>query len=378
MMKRKIRMGMVGGGAGAFIGNVHRIAARLDGKIELVCGAFSTDPEKNRATGAELFLSPERCYASFTEMFERERALPESERMDFVSICTPNHLHFTVAMQALQSGFHVVCEKPMTLTVEDAESLAAEVERTGLIFALTHNYTAYPMVRVARNVVKKGELGEIRRIMVEYPQGWLAGAVSADNKQGKWRTDPRTSGISCCMGDIGSHAENLSEFITGLRIVELSANIKCFVPGRELDDDGDVLLKFSNGAIGALSASQVAVGEENALKIRIYGTLAALEWRQQDPETLIVKYNDRPEAHLRRNWAGVGAEYSRIPAGHPEGFLEAFANIYSDVAEAVNARLEGVPYTSEFPTVLDGVRGVKFIHAVVKNSAGNEKWTKLD
>ena len=377
-MKRKIRMGMVGGGAGAFIGNVHRIAARLDGQIELVCGAFSTDPEKNRATGAELFLSPERCYGSFTEMFEREAALPAGERMDFVSICTPNHLHFAVAMQALKNGFHVVCEKPMTLTIEDAEALAAEAERTGLIFALTHNYTAYPMVRVARNMVKKGDLGEVRRIMVEYPQGWLAGAVTPDNKQGKWRTDPRTSGISCCMGDIGSHAENLAEFITGLRIVELSANIKSFVPGRTLDDDGDVLLKFSNGAIGALSASQVAVGEENALKIRIYGTSAALEWRQQDPETLIVKYNDRPEEHLRRNWAGVGAEYSRIPAGHPEGFLEAFANIYRDVAGAINARIEGVPYTSEFPTVADGVRGVKFIHAVVKNSAGNEKWTKLD
>ena len=378
MMKRKIRMGMVGGGLGAFIGGVHRIAARLDGKIELVCGAFDIDPEKCKIVGRELFLPEERCYATFDEMFEKESALPEGERMDFVSICTPNHLHFPIAMKALQAGFHVVCEKPMTLTVEDAEALAAEVERTGLIFCLTHNYTAYPMVRVARDMVKGGDLGEIRRIMVEYPQGWLADVVKPENMQGTWRTNPKTSGVSCCMGDIGSHSENLAEFVTGLKISAVSANIKSFVPGRTLDDDGDVLLKFDNGAIGSLSASQVAVGEENALKIRVYGTKAGIEWNQQNPESLIVKYNDRPMQVIRRNWAGAGSKWSRIPAGHPEGFLEAFANIYSDLANAVNARLNGEEYTPEFPTVIDGLRGVRFVHAVVKNSAGNEKWTTLD
>ena len=373
-MKRKIRMGMVGGGPGAFIGEVHRMAARLDGMIELVCGAFSSDPDKNRAAGKALFLPGERCYATFDEMFEKESSLPEDKRMDFVSITTPNHLHFPIAMKALQAGFHVVCEKPMTLTVEEAETLAKEVERTGLIFCMTHNYTAYPMSRVAKRMVRNGDLGEIRRIMVEYPQGWLADAVTPDNIQGSWRTNPKTSGISCCMGDIGSHSENLAEFISGLKITELCANIKSFVPGRTLDDDGDVLLKFDNGAIGSLTASQIAVGEENALKIRIYGTKAAIEWNQQDPESLIVKYNDRPMQVMRRNWAGVGAEWSRIPAGHPEGFLEAFGNIYRDLAQAINARLEGVEYESEFPTVQDGLRGVRFIHAVV---ASQGQWVKL-
>ncbi|MBE6376254.1 MAG: Gfo/Idh/MocA family oxidoreductase [Lentisphaerae bacterium] len=373
-MKRKIRMGMVGGGPGAFIGNVHRMASRLDGLIDLVCGAFDVDPEKSKAMGRSLFLPESRCYATYDEMFEAEMKLPEGERMDFVSITTPNHLHAPIALKALKCGFHVVCEKPMTLTVEDAEALAAEVEKTGLIFCLTHNYTAYPMSRVAKRMVRNGDLGEIRRIMVEYPQGWLADVVKPDNMQGSWRTNPKTSGVSCCMGDIGSHSENLAEFISGLKITELCANIKSFVPGRTLDDDGDVLLKFDNGAIGSLTASQIAVGEENALKIRIYGTKAAIEWNQQDAETLIVKYNDRPMQVMRRNWAGIGAEWSRVPAGHPEGFLEAFGNIYRDLAMAINARLEGVPYESEFPTVHDGLRGVRFIHAVVA-SKGN--WVKL-
>ena len=373
-MKRKIRMGMVGGGPGAFIGNAHRCAARLDGLIELVCGAFSSHPDKCRAAGKELFLPEERCYASYDEMFEKEALLPEGERMDFVSITTPNHTHFKIAMKALQCGFHVVCEKPMTTTVEEAEALAAEVKKTGLLFCLTHNYTAYPMVRVAKRMARGGELGEIRRIMVEYPQGWLADAVTPDNIQGSWRTNPATSGISCCMGDIGSHAENLAEFVTGLKITELCANIKTFVPGRALDDDGDVLLRFDNGAIGALSASQVAVGEENALKIRIYGTKAALEWRQENPETLVVKYNDRPAQVMRRNWAGVGAEWSRLPAGHPEGFFEAFGNLYRDMALAIDARLTGGTHETEYPTVEDGLRGVRFIHAVVGSKGA---WVKL-
>ncbi len=368
---------MVGGGPGAFIGAVHRMAARLDGAIELVCGAFGRDAEKSRATGKELFLPAERCYASYKEMFDRESRLPAGERMDFVSITTPNHLHFPVAMKALDAGFHVVCEKPMTLSVEEAEALAAKVESTGLLFALTHNYTAYPMVRLARRMIRNGEIGEIRRIMVEYPQGWLADIVGKDNKQGVWRTDPKTSGVSCCMGDIGSHSENLAEYISGLRIAELCADLKSFVPGRTLDDDGDVLLKFDNGAIGVLTASQIAVGEENALKIRIYGAARAVEWRQEGPDALVVKSKSGGAQILRRNWAGAASEWSRLPAGHPEGFIEAFANIYTDFARAVAAKKEGVAYETQFPTVQDGLRGVKFIHAVVANARSNEKWTRL-
>lgn len=374
-MKRKIRMGLVGGGPGSFIGAVHRIAARLDGQIELVCGAFTRNPDKCKAMAQELYLPEERCYASYKEMIECESKLPQGERMDFVSICTPNHIHAEIALYAMDHGFDVLCEKPMTLTVEEAEALAAKVKETGLVFALMHNYTAYPMVRVAKEMIANGDLGEIRRIMAEYPQGWLADVVTEENKQGSWRTDPATTGISCCMGDIGSHAENLSEFMTGLQISELCSNIKNFVSGRSgLDDDGDVLLRFENGAQGVISASQVAVGEENALKIRIYGTKAAIEWRQEDPETLIVKYNDGAARHFRRNWAGCGAKWSRLPAGHPEGFLEGMANIYTDFARAIDARINGVPYQGEFPTVFDGVRGVKFIHAVVA-SKGN--WVKL-
>lgn len=377
-MKRKIRYGMVGGGPGSFIGGVHRMAARLDGGIELVCGAFDIDPTKSKGMAKELFLPEERCYSTYEEMFELESKLPEGERMDFVSICTPNHLHCRIAMAAMEHGFDVLCEKPMTLTVEDAEKLAAEVERTGAIFCLDHNYTAYPVVRAARGMVKAGELGEIRRVMVEYPQGWLADVVSKDNMQGTWRTDPRTAGVSCCMGDIGSHAENLAEFVTGLRIVGICAGIKNFVPGRGgLDDDGDVLLRFDNGAEGVLSASQVCVGEENALRIRVYGTAAALEWAQESPETLVVKYNDGPRRIFRRNWAGFGAEWSRLPAGHPEGFIEAIANIYTDLARAIDAKREGREYESEFPTVRDGVRGVKFIHRAVE-SAKAGKWLEFN
>ena len=377
-MKRRIRYGMVGGGPGSFIGGVHRRAARLDGEIELVCGAFDIDPVKSKGMAKELYLPEDRCYLNYEEMFEKESKLPEGERMDFVSICTPNHLHYTIAKAAMEHGFNVLCEKPMTLTIEDAESLAEMVKKTGAVFCLNHNYTAYPVVRAARDMVKAGQLGEIRRIMVEYPQGWLADVVTSDNMQGSWRTNPKTTGVSCCMGDIGSHAENLSEFITGLKITEICAGIKNFVPGRSgLDDDGDVLLRFNNGAEGVLSASQIAVGEENALRIRIYGSKAAIEWRQENPETLIMKFNNGPQQIFRRNWAGFAAKWSRIPAGHPEGFFEALANIYTDFAHAIDAKLEGKPYQSEFPTVWDGVRGVKFIHKVVA-SAKEGKWLKIE
>ena len=275
-MKRKIRMGLVGGGPGSFIGAVHRIAARLDGQIELVCGAFTRDPVKCKAMAQELYLPEERCYASYKEMIECESKLPAGERMDFVSICTPNHIHAEIALYAMDHGFDVLCEKPMTLTVEEAEALAAKVKETGLVFALMHNYTAYPMVRVAKEMIANGDLGEIRRIMAEYPQGWLADVVTEENKQGSWRTDPATTGISCCMGDIGSHAENLSEFITGLQISELCSNIKNFVPGRSgLDDDGDVLLRFENGAVGSILTS-FDVWASTLPRIEVYGTRGAM------------------------------------------------------------------------------------------------------
>ena len=375
-MNRKIRMGMVGGGPGSFIGGAHRRAANLDGKIELVAGCFSRDPAKGAITGAELFLDPERVYTDYKTMFEKEAQ--REDKIDLVSIVTPNAAHFEVAMAALDAGFDVICDKPMTTTLEQAKALADKVHSTGRLFALTHNYTAYPMVRQAKEMVKNGVLGDIRKIVVEYPQGWLADAVTDDNKQGKWRTDPALAGISCCMGDIGSHAENLAEFITGLEITELCADLTSFVPGRTLDDDGSVLLKFNNGARGILFASQIAVGEENALRIRIYGTKNALEWAQEDPETLTMRSNTGARQVMRRNWAGAGAAWSRLPAGHPEGFFEAFGNLYTDIANAIAARADGVEYTTSYPTVDDGVRGVAFIENVVKSSKTASKWIKFE
>jgi len=371
-MQRKIRMGMVGGGPGSFIGAVHRRAANLDGLIELVAGCFSTDPGKNAATGRELFLDPARCYSDYRAMFDAEAR--RADRMDFVAIVTPNATHCEIAMAALDHGFDVVCDKPMTVAVAEAEMLAAKVKSTGRLFCLTHNYTAYPMVREAKALVAGGELGAVRKIIVEYPQGWLAAPVGSGNKQGRWRTDPKQSGISCCIGDIGSHAENLAEFITGLRITEMCADLHSFVPGRTLDDDGSILLHFDNGARGVLMASQVAVGEENPFRIRIYGEKAALEWCQEYPENLILKRNDAPRQLLRRNWAGRGVAGSRLPAGHPEGFFEAFANLYSDFARHIAARHAGEGYQPSYPTVEDGVRGMKFITAAVA-SAG--RWVTL-
>ena len=375
-MNRKIRMGMVGGGPGSFIGGAHRRAANLDGKIELVAGCFSRDPAKGAITGAELFIDPERVYTDYKTMFAKEAL--RADKIDLVSIVTPNAAHFEVAMAALDAGFDVICDKPMTTTLEQAKALADKVHSTGRLFALTHNYTAYPMVRQAKQMIADGVLGDIRKIVVEYPQGWLADAVTDDNKQGKWRTDPALAGISCCMGDIGSHAENLAEFITGLEITELCADLTSFVPGRTLDDDGSVLLKFNNGARGILFASQIAVGEENALRIRIYGSKNALEWAQEDPETLTMRSNTGARQVMRRNWAGTGAAWSRLPAGHPEGFFEAFGNLYADIANAIATRADGVEYTTSYPTVDDGVRGVAFIESVVKSSKTASKWIKFE
>ncbi|MEF8985417.1 MAG: Gfo/Idh/MocA family oxidoreductase [Bacteroidales bacterium] len=383
-MNRKLRMGMVGGGKDAFIGAVHRSAAALDGQAELVCGAFSSNPEKSKASGKELYLPDDRVYGSFEEMIDKEKDLPEGERMDFVSIVTPNHMHFPPAKMALENGFHVVCDKPMTYNLEQAKELEKLVEKTGLLFALTHNYTGYPMVKQARDMVKEGKLGKIRKIVVEYPQGWLASPIEASGqKQASWRVDPAKAGIASCMGDIGTHAENLSEFITGIKISQMCADLHTFVEGRTLEDDGNILLKFDSGASGVLHASQISVGEENNLIIRVYGETAGLEWHQQDPNTLTVKYNDRP-MEVYRTGAGFdflsenALAHTRVPAGHPEGFIEAFANIYRNFALTLGAHLEGKkpdPKFSDFPTVHDGVRGMAFLETVVESNKSDKKWT---
>jgi len=381
-MRRKIRMGMVGGGRGAFIGGVHRMAAALDGHIDLVCGAFSSDSERSRLSGQDLYLPENRVYDSYSEMILTEKELPADIRMDFVSIVTPNHMHFGPAKMALENGFHVVCDKPLCLTIKEAEELVELVHSTGLIFALTHNYTGYPMVKQAKAMIRKGELGSIRKIVVEYPQGWLSTLLEADAsaKQAIWRTDPNQSGAAGSMGDIGTHAENLAEYVTGLKISEMCADLSIFVPGRKLDDDGNVLLRFENGAKGILHASQISNGEENNLNIRVYGEKGGLAWRQMEPNTLTVIYQDKPSTIYRTGWAGLEREavaHTRIPAGHPEGYLEAFANIYRNVAFCIQARLKGEevdPLYTDFPSIEDGLRGMNFVEKVV---ASKGQWIKM-
>ena len=376
-------MGMVGGGRGAFIGAVHRMAAALDGQIELVCGAFSSSPEKSKLSGADFFLPPDRCYGTYQEMITAESKLPEGERMDFVSIVTPNHVHFGPTKMALEHGFHVVCDKPITFDLEEAKIIQKIVQQSGLIFALTHNYTGYPMVKQAREMIRNGELGNIRKVVVEYPQGWLSTYLEAsEQKQAAWRTDPKRSGIVGAMGDIGTHAENLAEYITGLKITRMIADLSTLVEGRLLDDDGSVLLEFDNGAKGILFASQISAGEENNLRIRIYGERGGLDWHQMEPNTLVAKWLDKPTQHLR---TGIGiqsaaaAAHTRLPGGHPEGYLEAFANIYRNVAVCIRARIENTDIDSvyhDFPTVDDGVRGMEFIYKVVESSK-KQRWINL-
>lgn len=375
---------MVGGGRGAFIGAVHRMAAALDGQIDLVCGAFSSSPEKSRASGADFYLDESRVYGSFQEMIEKETALPADVRMDVVSIVTPNHMHYGPAKMALQHGFHVVCDKPLCFSMDEALELEKLVKTSGLIFALTHNYTGYPMVKQAREMIRHGELGTIRKVVVAYPQGWLSTKLeSTDQKQAAWRTDPTKSGKAGAMGDIGTHAENLAEYITGLQISELCADISTLVDGRQLDDDGNVLLRFDNGAKGILYASQISAGEENDLHIKVYGEKGGLEWYQMHPNTLTVKWLGKP-MEVRRT--GVGPLYplteahTRIPAGHPEGYLEAFANIYRNVAKCIQARLAGVEVDEvyqDYPTVSDGVRGMHFIDKVIESGVSDQKWISL-
>jgi len=378
----KLRMGMVGGGEGAFIGPVHRMAAELDGEIELVCGAFASDPERSMRSGRDIYrLARERCYPDYEEMFAVEAARPPQEQMQFVVIATPNHIHYPVAKAALEAGFHVVCDKPVTHRLEEAEHLAELVSRSGLLFVLTHNYTGYPMVKEARNLVRSGAFGSIRRVVCEFLQGWLAEDVS--NKQADWRTDPERAGVAGCFGDIGSHGENLLEYVTDLKIVELCADLSSFVPGRQLDDDGNVLLRFGSGAKGILFASQVAVGEENGLRLRVYGERGGLEWSQTEPNSLIVRWPDRPYEVRRTGGSGLSAaalNATRLPAGHPEGYLEAFAVLYRNFASALRATLSGAdpnPEMLDFPTIEDGVRGMRFISAVVTSSARGGQWMSL-
>lgn len=382
MQNRKWRMGMVGGGKDAFIGAVHRRAALMDGRAELVCGAFSRSPEKSQATGRECFLPDRRIYGSFQEMFAAERRLPAGERMDFVAIVTPNNVHYPAAMAALAAGFHVVCDKPMTTTLAEARRIELAVRKTGRLFCLTHNYTGYPMVKEARDLARGGRLGKIRRVVVQYPQGWLAGRLEASGqKQAVWRTDPKRAGATCCMGDIGSHCENLAEYITGLQIESLCADLATFVKGRTLDDDGSVLLRFANGAHGVLWASQIAAGEENALAIRVYGEKGALIWRQQDPDTLTIHWTERATEIKRRGTGFVGpaaAAATRLPTGHPEGFHDAFANLYRNFYDALETAGAGRKVKAcDYPNVHDGVRGMAFLEAVVRSSRSGRKWIDL-
>ena len=372
---------MVGGGEGAFIGQVHRIAAAMDGEIELVCGAFSSDPERSRRSGMALHLPAERCYADYVSMMAAEPALPEQQRMQFVAIVTPNHMHFPVAEAALRAGFHVLSDKPATLDLQQALALRDIVNETGLLYGLTHTYTGYPLVKEARARVLAGDLGPIRKVVVEYPQGWLADTEGdTDNKQAAWRLDPGQAGISCCMGDIGVHAANLAEYVTGLKIAFVCADLTSFLEGRTLDDDGAMLLRFDNGAKGVLMASQVSVGEENALRIRAYGERGGLEWSQQEPNTLWLKWNDRPTEMLRTGGDYLGAlaaANTRTPAGHPEGYLEAFANIYMAFAGQVRARESGespAERSSDLPGIGEGIRGMTFIELAVAASASDTKW----
>jgi len=384
-MNRKLRMGMVGGGKDAFIGAIHRLAANMDGLIEVSCGALSINPEIAVASGEALFLPKERTYLTFDEMIKKEAVLPADQRIDFVTIVTPNFAHFAPAMMALDHGFHVVIEKPITFSMEEAKQLKQKLDETGLILCLTHTYSGYPMVKHAKAMVKEGKLGKIRKVWVEYAQGWLSKLSEREgNAQAAWRTDPKKSGKSSVMGDIGTHAAHLAEYITGAKISDVCAELNTMVEGRLLDDDGSVMLKFDNGAKGVLMASQVAAGEENNLKIRIYGEKGGIEWMQHEPNTLHVKWLDQP-AQVLRAGGNYGAHLSttaiqscRTPGGHPEGYLEAFANIYRNFALTLGCKIDGTTPTAEildFPGIEDGLRGMAFIDNVVASSQSDQKWT---
>ncbi len=386
-MSRKLRMGMVGGGPGAFIGEVHRKAARMDGGIELVAGAFDIDPKKSAQMGREQSIDPARVYPDYQTMVDKEAALPADQRIDFVSVTTPNKWHFPIAKTFLEAGFNVMCEKPMTMDVAEAEKLKAIVASTRKVFGLMHNYTAYPMVKLARDMVAQGDLGKVLKVVVQYPQGWLARPIEKEGQQqASWRTDPKQSGAAGCMGDIGTHAANLAQYITGLTIREIAADLNTFVPRRRLEDDGQCLLRLSKGAKGLLHASQIAIGQENNLAIWVHGETASLEWHQEHPNYLYVDTLDAPTQIWKRGNDYVGAKSAaagratRLPFGHPEAFLEAFANNYCNFADTIRARMarkKPDPIVADFPGVKEGVAGMKFIEAVVKSSAKNAAWVKL-
>ncbi len=386
-LNRKLKMGMIGGGPGAFIGEVHRKAARMDGRIELAAGAFDINPRKSKQMGRELGLDTRRVYGTYNQMIDRELKLPEGQRIDFVSITTPNNWHFPIARDFLNAGFHVMCEKPMTFNVKEARALQEIVKKTRKVFGLMHNYTGYPMVKLARDIVKQGELGKIRKIVVQYPQGWLATALEkTGQQQAAWRTDPKQSGAAGCIGDIGTHAENLSEYITGLKITQICADLTTFVKGRRLDDDGNCLLRFNNGARGILHASQVSIGEENNLAIWVYGEQKGLQWHQEHPNYLYVKQLNGPVQLWSRGNDYVAAKSpaaaraTRLPFGHPEGFFEAFANIYCNFADTIRAKMTRTKPDKlelDFPTVNDGLRGMLFIDTVLTSTKRRQKWTKM-
>lgn len=384
-MNRKLRMGMVGGGTDAFIGAIHRLAAFMDNQIELVCGCFSVNPEISKESGNLYYLPEDRVYATYQEMFEKEAQLPEGERMDFVSIVTPNFVHFDPAMMAFDHGFNVVLDKPITFTLDEAFKLKDKIEETGLTFALTHTYSGYPAVKQAKQMVAEGRFGKIRKIYVEYPQGWLSSNLEdSGNPQASWRTDPKRSGKAGCMGDIGTHAHHLAEYITNLKVTEICADLNVFVPNRLLDDDGAAFLRFENGAQGVLMATQIAAGEENGVKIRAYGDKGGFEWMQHEPNSLICKWADQPMQTMRVGTSMdtvISAHNTRTPGGHPEGYLEAFANIYRNFSLTVRAKANGEIPTAEmldFPGVEDGIRGMQFIDTVVSAGYNDEvKWVKF-
>ncbi len=383
-MKQKIRLGMIGGGPGAFIGAIHRIAANMDGQMEWVCGSYSSDPAKSKTTGAELFMDSTRVYGTYADMIAQEKALPTDKRMQVVCIVTPNHLHFEPAKMAIENGFHVILDKPISFNLAEAKELARLVQASDRLFCLTHTYTGYPMLKEAKQQVLSGKLGTIRKIYVEYPQGWLSTFLeNSDQKQAAWRTDPTKSGAAGALGDIGTHAFNLAEYVSGLAVTHLCADVNIVVAGRKLDDDVSVLLKFNNGASGVLSASQIAAGEENNIKLRVYGEKGSMEWQHADANSLLVKWLDKPAETWR---AGTGYLSSfanantRTPAGHPEGYLEAFANLYRNFAFCVDAKENGETPKAEwldYPGVEEGVRGMMFVEAVLKSGAGSEKWTSM-
>jgi predicted dehydrogenase len=378
-------MGMVGGGTDAFIGAIHRLAAFMDNQIELVCGCFSINPEISKSSGELYYLPKDRVYDTYQEMFEKESKLSDGDRMDFVTIVTPNFAHFAPAMMALENNFHVVIDKPITFSLSEAQLLKSKLEKTGLILALTHTYSGYPAIKEARERIRRGDFGKIRKVFVEYPQGWLSSKVEdSGNAQAMWRTDPKRSGKAACMSDIGTHAHHLAEYVTGLKTVEICAELNIFIQGRTLDDDGTVLLRFDNGARGVIIATQVAAGEENAIRIRVYGENGGLEWFQQEPNTLIVKWTTKPTELIRTGLAymsNIAKHNTRISGGHPEGYLEAFANIYRNFSFTLRAKINGVNPKEEwldFPGVEDGIRGMQFIDKVVEAGYNdNIKWVKF-